>query len=120
MLHTLLQRPPSSMVFFSSVAATFDNMGVAGYAAANAALDSLARSCRARSLVANSIQWPQVKGDMGMGAYGLSMGAKPLCTISLDAFVLCLSQASGIHLTSNSMSLPSSVHDLDAMVPVCY
>ena len=68
------QLPLSSMILFSSVAAVYDNMGVAGYAAANAALDSFACGRCTRALVGNSLQWPQVEGDMGMGAFGILMG----------------------------------------------
>ena len=118
MLLALLQLPLSSMLMFSSVAAAFDNMGLAGYAAANAALDSLAWSCRDRSLVASSIQWPQVRGDAGMGAYGISMGAKPLFTISLDEFVSCLSRASRTDLSASWMPWSSTAQELDTKVPL--
>jgi hypothetical protein len=54
-----------------------------------------------------------------MGAYGISIGAKPLCTISLERYVACLSQALWVtRYATSSMPLPSTAHEVNAMMPV--
>ena len=85
-----------SMVLFSSVAASFGNVGQANYAAANACLDSRGLSRRLRGETACSVQLPLVSGA-GMGQLTADAGlvAAAPWSMGLEEYAACLRELLG-------------------------
>ncbi|MCB9684409.1 MAG: SDR family NAD(P)-dependent oxidoreductase [Alphaproteobacteria bacterium] len=92
LLELLDGRPPPSLVFLSSVAGALGSPGQGAYAAANAALDQLARDARARGLPVRSVGFgPWAEAGMSAGlvavqrARGLVALSTPRALALLDA-----------------------------------
>ncbi|MBB4689245.1 type I polyketide synthase [Amycolatopsis jiangsuensis] len=83
-----------AFVLFSSGAATWGSGLLAGYAAANAALDALAESRRARGLAATSVAWGLWGGGgMGAGDAGDQLRRYGLRVMDPDRGIEALAQA---------------------------
>ena len=81
-----------AVVFWSSVAAAFGNVGQGSYSAANACLDALGQMRRAHGAKASSMQLPLVMGA-GMGAAAQDERQsrfRGMAAISLDEYSACL------------------------------
>jgi hypothetical protein len=48
--------------------------GYGDYTTANSSLDSLSRGRSIQGIATTSVQWPQLFGDVGMGAVGIAKG----------------------------------------------
>jgi acyl transferase domain-containing protein/acyl carrier protein len=85
-LHEALRdEPVDFFVLYSSLAALMRSPRMAGYAAANAALDALAAYRRARGLSALSIGWG-VWGEVGMAAEYERESGRPFARDGMSAF----------------------------------
>ncbi|MEU1488615.1 SDR family oxidoreductase, partial [Streptomyces sp. NPDC005752] len=87
-------RPLDAFVLFSSISAVWGSRGQAAYAAANAHLDGLAESRRARGLTATSIAWgPWAEGGMAGGEAAEHLRRRGLTAMAPTTAIAGLEQA---------------------------
>ncbi|MFC0111198.1 type I polyketide synthase [Kibdelosporangium aridum] len=94
-LHELTENL-SAFVVFSSIAATWGSSGQSGYAAANAYLDALVESRRARGLTGTSVAWgPWAGGGMAAGEAGEQLRRMGLAGLAPELALVALANAMG-------------------------
>ncbi|WP_183091605.1 type I polyketide synthase [Streptomyces radicis] len=116
-------QPLRAFVLFSSVAGVLGNRGQAAYAAANAALDALARDRRARGLPAVSIAWGLWSLPTGMTAHLKAADRRRLAAVAplgerdgLDLFDAALRPDADPVMVASRFD-PAALRDLGDQLP---
>ena len=108
-LHTAAASlPVSTMTHFSSIIATFGNVGQGSYGAADSYMDALARSRRVTGTASTTLQIPFVIGS-GMGASTYDAKTlKEMGAISLHTVAACLKAVVGAKAAVMCTQVPLS------------